>query len=698
MDSRGAQGVQIGSGNVQHNHYGADPTETSASSGVDVIEVSIAPAEVAESFDVHVLQSPTGQASVQVKLDVRGLTGRQRELQQALLASTVQTRRAVPTVERTIQDVGRVLFTALLGTGDVVASYRAARGLADARGHRLHIVLRVDDPALAALPWEMMYDPLVDTYVCRREQLVRTVPVRTACAPGEASLPIRILAVDASPPGMPGLDLPGERAVLSQALKNGIASGRIELSWVPRATWAELQERLLDGEWHVVHFFGHGGFDPARDEGFLVLAGEDGRPDRVEAGRLADLLREARPIPPVVVLNACQSGVPGIVDAFSGTATTLVQHGIATVAAMQYEISDDAAIAFARAFYSSLARGRTVDEAVLSGRVGILGTGSQTLEWITPVLYARDQRTAPFAVRTLGPAITETATAATMRREPPGTAPDTTALTVPASTSQPPPPSYPPPPPPAGWSVPVPSWGTPQPEVARTGTHHGLGPVTPGAVRHLSRRTGFQIAEGAGKRLTLVCSLLFAFSPLLTCVFGAPFAFGLAAVFVPRMHRWEMLLLRTGAAVLSLGLATFFIFSGKRWSSFSGASPLSQSALFVVVVGGVLLSIVIVVCSMATGFLTPAGQAARQENALRDSDPMARAALVSALLGSLMLPILPAIVLAIVAVNRSCDQKLVGLGHRVRTTRYLAVYALAISVLWIVTWSLTTEIDASVKP
>jgi len=43
---------------------------------------------------------------------------------------------------------------------------------------------------------------------------------------------------------------------------------------------------------------------------------------------------------------------------------------------MQYEISDPAAVAFARGFYAAIVRGRGVDDAVSSGRVAILGLRS----------------------------------------------------------------------------------------------------------------------------------------------------------------------------------------------------------------------------------------------------------------------------------------------------------------------------------
>ena len=117
----------------------------------------------------------------------------------------------------------------------------------------------------------------------------------------------------------------------------------------------------------------------------------------MEASRLTDLLGEARPPLRLVVLNSCSSGQSGSQDLFSGTAAVLAHNGINGVAAMQYGITDTAAIAFARGFYTALAHGLTVDEAARSGRVEILGLG-RTLEWVTPVLYVRGDATRPFII------------------------------------------------------------------------------------------------------------------------------------------------------------------------------------------------------------------------------------------------------------------------------------------------------------
>ncbi len=234
-----------------------------------------------------------------------------------------------------------------------------------------------------------MYDRLTGSYVCLQDQLVRHVNVASVPAPLAVRPPLRMLGVVSAPRGLPPLDVDGERDLLMRALAKPIADGLVEVTWAPAAIWADLQELLLGQQWHVVHFIGHGGFDPVQDEGMLVLTDEHGRADPVEAHRFCDLLREARPRPRLVVLNSCSGAAVGVNDLFSGTAAALVRGGVSAVAAMQYEISDAASVAFSRGFYSAIAHGRGVDDAVSSGRRAIRGTSGRTLEWLTPVLYLR---------------------------------------------------------------------------------------------------------------------------------------------------------------------------------------------------------------------------------------------------------------------------------------------------------------------
>jgi hypothetical protein len=331
-------------------------------------------------------------------LDSDRLLGRRQELQQVLLASSVTSRRLLTQSEHLLRDVGHELFNALFSSPGVSGRLRASSAVAQERGEPLRIVLRLNAPELAALPWEAMYDTEAGAYVCRREPLVRYVPVTSAAAPLRVRLPLRVLALVSSPRGLPALDVEKERQNLDRALAEPIRTGAVDLQWAEDATWGALQDLLLSDEWHILHFIGHGDFDVEQDEGELALVGADGRVNRVEASRFVDLLREAQPMPRLVVLNSCASATSGAHDLFSATAAILVRGGVSAVAAMQFEITDAAAIEFCRGFYTAIARGRGIDEAARSGRVAILGTGSRTLEWITPVLYLRSLDAHLFAV------------------------------------------------------------------------------------------------------------------------------------------------------------------------------------------------------------------------------------------------------------------------------------------------------------
>jgi hypothetical protein len=364
---------------------------------VGVIEVAIGYGREPGKFRVEVVRSAAGEAAADAGLDAGGLLAGRALFQQTVLVSAVATRQVLTPAERVVRDAGAALFTALLGTGEVAGRYRASAALADERGEGLRIVLRIDAPELAGLPWEAMYDYWAGGYVCRHHQLVRHVPVASVPPPLQVRTPLRVLGVISAPRGWASLDVSREHEQLVQALAGPAGQGLAEVAWAP-STWAGLHEMLLAGPWHVLHFIGHGDFDPDRDEGVLALTDEDGRADLVEASRFADLLRQARPMPRLVVLNSCSGAATGPGDLFSGMAAALARSGVAAVAAMQFSISDRAAIAFARGFYAALAHGRGVDESVSAGRIAILGTSGRTLEWITPVIYLRGNDTQLFTI------------------------------------------------------------------------------------------------------------------------------------------------------------------------------------------------------------------------------------------------------------------------------------------------------------
>ncbi|MET9730387.1 CHAT domain-containing protein [Streptomyces sp. NPDC006458] len=341
-------------------------------------------------YEVRVVKAAAGgEARAPLSLDVGELLRQRPTLQDKVLASSGAVRRIVPESEQLVQQVGRQLFDALFD-GPVWGSYRENLSVARERQDRLQIVLRLDSPELTLLPWETLFDPQQNTYICRHEPMVRHLFASQTPDSLPVEPPLRILVVIASPRKLPSLDTDAERERLENALAAERRAGRVELVWLTDANWDTLHLSLMDGPWHVVHFIGHGDYDDTSEEGLIALVGEGGTAHMVHASALATLLGEAVPAPRLVVLNSCSSAQGEGRDGFSSVGAALVYGGISAVAAMQFAVTDQASVRFAQGFYTALAHGRSVDDAVKSGRISILGM-SHSLEWITPVLYVRGE-------------------------------------------------------------------------------------------------------------------------------------------------------------------------------------------------------------------------------------------------------------------------------------------------------------------
>jgi len=74
-----------------------------------------------------------------------------------------------------------------------------------------------------------MYDPEAGGYICRRDQLVRHVPVASAPGPRQVRLPLRILGVVSSPSGMDRLNAAAEKDNPTRALARPASRGLAEL-------------------------------------------------------------------------------------------------------------------------------------------------------------------------------------------------------------------------------------------------------------------------------------------------------------------------------------------------------------------------------------------------------------------------------------------------------------------------------------
>lgn len=286
------------------------------------------------------------------------------------------------------REVGARLFQSLFRE-DVKTAFALKKSRAGASGLRIRLVI---DPlqngcaAIAALPWELLYDPASTGYLSlqRDSPVVRFLegPDPPPARPLIGKL--RVLAAICSPRDLPRLDGSAERTAVQRWL--GIPGVHPEV--LDHATLDEVVSRLLAEEFHVLHFSGHGGF--SHGSGTLAFERPDGTAEKLDAEFLAAALAGA-PALRLVVVNACESDRSPRdlgTDPFSGIVSALIRSRVPAVVGMQFPISDRAAARFAEVLYASLAAGNPIDAAVTEGRLALRRYGSG-LEWATPTLHLR---------------------------------------------------------------------------------------------------------------------------------------------------------------------------------------------------------------------------------------------------------------------------------------------------------------------
>jgi hypothetical protein len=310
-----------------------------------------------------------------------------QRLRLALLSSAATVRRVPTRDEKAVQHIGGLLFSRLFN-GDVRMLLDTTRQVAAQQSRPVRLVLRMRPPELASMPWEFLYDARRDDYLSLSMPLVRYTEVLEPVRPLMVTSPLRILGMSSRPAGLDQLDVAAERAHLQHALTQLGRTGRVELTWADGETWRDLVRALNQDQWHILHLVGHGGYDETAGEGVFYLSAEDGSSYPLRASRLAQVLN-LYPSLRLVLLNSCESAVGNSSDLFSSAAATLIRRGVPAVLAMQYEISDRAAVEFTRSFYEAVASGRPIDAAVRDARLAVSLARPDSLEWGTPVLFLR---------------------------------------------------------------------------------------------------------------------------------------------------------------------------------------------------------------------------------------------------------------------------------------------------------------------
>jgi hypothetical protein len=278
--------------------------------------------------------------------------------------------------------VGAALFKSLLG-GPLESGYRVSRDRARRDGKGLRLLLRIDAPEVAALPWELLYDDVEGDFIAlaRETPVVRYVELNRPPTAIPISQPPLILGMVAAPKGLATLNVDAEMQRIQEEIGD-VAS----LQWVKGQSWRDLQRAIRDAPWNVFHFIGHG--SAQLEGGSIILEDDAGEPAPLPAEELGRLLA-GQPSIGLVVLNSCEGARGNRGDAFSSVAATLVRRGLPAVIAMQHEVSDRSAVSFAREFYAAVAGGLPVDAALGEARIASSVESRQSAEWATPVLLMR---------------------------------------------------------------------------------------------------------------------------------------------------------------------------------------------------------------------------------------------------------------------------------------------------------------------
>jgi hypothetical protein len=268
----------------------------------------------------------------------------------------------------------------------------------------LRLRLRLGEaPDIAQVPWEYMHGSVGDGFLALQTDtaVVRYLELPHSRPPLAAELPLSILVMISSPPGVGRLDVDREWNRLVEATADLRAKGDLRLDLLERPSLLALQRRLRHDDVHVLHFVGHGGFDVEQDTGVLVMADEDGQPRAVPSKDVGHVVANADSLR-LVVLNACEGARSSLRDPFAGVAQHLMERGVPAVVAMQFEITDDAAIAFTEELYRTICEGYPIDAAVAETRLSLYTRGNY-VEWATPVLYMRSADGRLFSFAGSGP-------------------------------------------------------------------------------------------------------------------------------------------------------------------------------------------------------------------------------------------------------------------------------------------------------
>ena len=284
---------------------------------------------------------------------------------------------------RNLDDFGTGLAKLVLPK-DLLMSYKDVLSR-----HRLQVL---HNALSSRIPWESLkFDdiwPAISHGLSRTYERDQT-PVMLSRSQQQNQV-LRILLVYNPTGDLDGAEQEGQR-ILKVTAK---WSGKMQVTTLhgSEATRAAIVNCLKTQSIDILHYAGHAGFNADnRDQSGLVCAGAD-----ILSGR--DLKQLGSQLPPVIILNACESGrvrkaVPVEVEnGPASVAEAILNAGIVCFIATYWPVSDSGADIFADTFYDKILssakpyeNGNSVGDAVLAARQALKSKNES--DWANYMLY-----------------------------------------------------------------------------------------------------------------------------------------------------------------------------------------------------------------------------------------------------------------------------------------------------------------------
>ncbi|MGB0838493.1 MAG: tetratricopeptide repeat protein, partial [Chitinophagales bacterium] len=237
--------------------------------------------------------------------------------------------------------------------------------------HGSDITLYLSHPntAIRNLPWRLVTveRPLLT--------IAKTTQQQIGKHEATDSYPLKVLVMVASPEGITRLSYEKEEEQLLRAFAPLMAKGLVEVHFTDDGSLDNLQEKLEENKYHILHFTGHGKYDEKKGEGFLALedrnTGQLKEANATELNQLLTKIIHKNHRPDVVVLSACQTAKGVETSDLSGIADALLQGGTPAVVAMAASIMDKCATIFTTRLYEKIAKGNSLATAFQAGYTAI---------------------------------------------------------------------------------------------------------------------------------------------------------------------------------------------------------------------------------------------------------------------------------------------------------------------------------------